>query len=57
MLLLLATVLGLTGYSYILGLTVSERHALPARSQVATKIMHPFSLGRPAKLTRMGNSH
>jgi len=37
MLLPLATVLGLTGCSYVLGPAVSERHALPARSPDTTK--------------------
>jgi hypothetical protein len=40
MLLPLATVFGLTGYSYIVGAAVSERPALPA-SPDATKIMRP----------------
>jgi len=50
----LATVLGLTGCSYVLGPVVSERRALPARSPDTTKIMRPFSLGRHLKLTRIG---
>jgi len=54
MLFAVATVLGLTGCSYVLGPAVSERHALPARSPDTTKIMRPFSLGRHRKLTRIG---
>jgi hypothetical protein len=53
MLLLLATVLGLRGYSYILGPGVSERHALLPRSPDTAKIVRPFSLGRPLKLMGM----
>jgi len=56
MLLALATVLGLTGWSYVLGAAVSERHALPAQPPDITKITRPFSLGRHLKLTRMGSS-
>jgi len=37
MLLPLATVLGRTGCSYVLGPAVSERHALPARLPDTTK--------------------
>jgi hypothetical protein len=57
MLLALATVLGLTGWSYVLGAAVSERHALlpaVAKPPDITKIRRPFSLGRHLKLTRMG---
>ena len=32
-----------------------ETRALPARSPDTTKIIHPFSLGRPRMLTRMGS--
>jgi hypothetical protein len=37
MLLPLATVFGLTGYSYIVGTAVSERHAVPPRRQMLPK--------------------
>jgi hypothetical protein len=53
MLLSLATVLGLTGCSYVRDPAVSERHALPRPRRYQNHA--PFSLGLHLMLTRLGS--